>query len=130
MQGIADIIIVAFHWGIEYTDMPSERQKQLAHLAVDSGADLVLGNHPHWIQPVEIYQDKLIVYAHGNFVFDQMWSEKTREGVIGRYVFYDDKLVDAQFIPIYISSYGQPDLAESPRKEKILETMKRSSEAQ
>lgn len=80
----ASVVVVSIHWGNEYTSMPSARQNELAHLAVDAGADLVLGNHPHWIQPVEIYKDKLIVYAHGNFIFDQMWSEKTKEGVVGR----------------------------------------------
>jgi len=83
----ADLIVVSFHWGEEYRSSPTQRQKELAHLAVDSGADLVVGNHPHWLQPVEIYKEKIIVYAHGNFVFDQMWSEKTKIGVIGRYTF-------------------------------------------
>lgn len=130
MKEIADIIIVAFHWGIEYTSIPSDRQKQLAHLSIDSGADLVLGNHPHWIQPVEIYKDKLIVYAHGNFIFDQMWSEKTKEGAIGRYVFYGGKLIDAEFTPIYISNFGQPDFPNSQKKEQIMEYLMKSVEQQ
>lgn len=123
----ADVIIVAFHWGWEYTDRPNQRQLELAHLAIDNGADLIIGNHPHWIQPVELYKEKLIIYAHGNFIFDQMWSEKTREGIVGRYTFYDDKLIDAQFFPIYIKDYGQPQFLEGERKEKILEEMQKGS---
>jgi poly-gamma-glutamate synthesis protein (capsule biosynthesis protein) len=123
----ADIVVVAFHWGVEYTSQPTELQKELAHLAIDSGADLVLGNHPHWIQPVELYKDKLIVYAHGNFVFDQMWSEKTREGVIGRYVFYDNKLVDVEFLPIVIEDYGQPNFPDSVKDQSILDSMREES---
>ena len=54
----ADVVIAAFHWGVEYTRKPTENQVMLAHLAIDSGADIVLGNHPHWIQTNEIYKDK------------------------------------------------------------------------
>lgn len=123
----ADVVIVAFHWGVEYTEQPTERQRMLAHLAIDSGADLILGNHPHQIEPVEIYKNKLIVYAHGNFVFDQMWSEETKKGVVGRYTFSDGKLVDAQFFPVYIKDYGQPYFLEGEEKEKILSQMKSTS---
>lgn len=123
----ADIIIVSFHWGVEYTEPPTKRQRELADLAIDSGADLIIGNHPHWVQPIEIYQGKLITYAHGNFIFDQMWSEKTRQGVVGHYTFYDDKLIDAQFLPILIEDYGQPHFLELEEKRQILETMKTAS---
>ena len=123
----ADVVIVSFHWGIEYTEQPTERQHQLAHLAIDAGADLIIGNHPHWIQPVRIYKDKLIVYAHGNFVFDQMWSEKTKQGVIGRYTFYDDQLINAEFLPVFIEDYGQPHFLESEKKKEILKAMEQAS---
>lgn len=123
----ADIMVVAFHWGIEYTSQPIQRQKDLAHFAIDSGADLVIGNHPHWIQPVEIYHNKVITYAHGNFIFDQMWSEKTREGVVGRYTFYDKQLIDVEFLPIKIENYGQPYFLEGSEKKTILDNMKSSS---
>ena len=119
----ADIVIVAFHWGVEYTNQPTSRQQELAHWAIDAGADLIIGNHPHWIQPVEIYQNKLIMYAHGNFIFDQMWSLETREGVIGRYVFYDKQLIDAQFLPIQINDFGQPHLLEDQAKQAILDKL-------
>ena len=122
-----DIIIVSFHWGIEYTDQPTKRQQDLAYLAIDAGADLIIGNHPHWIQPVEIYKDKLITYAHGNFIFDQMWSEKTKQGVVGYYTFYDDQLIDVEFLPILIEDYGQPYFLEGEAKQSILEEMKNAS---
>ena len=76
----ADIVVVAYHWGVEYRSQPDERQKYLGRLAIDAGADLVIGNHPHWIQPIELYKDKLIAYAHGNFVFDQTFSKETQQG--------------------------------------------------
>lgn len=124
----ADIVIVQYHWGTEYQSQPDNRQKTLGHLTIDGGADLVIGNHPHWIQPVEFYKDKLITYAHGNTVFDQEWSQKTKEGVIGRYVFYDKKLVDVEYLPLLIKDFGQPSFLDGVAKQKILDEMKKQSE--
>lgn len=123
----ADVVIVAYHWGIEYVSQPSERQKELGHFTIDSGANLVIGNHPHWIQPIEIYKGKLITYAHGNFIFDQMWSQKTREGVVGRYTFYNNQLIDVEYFPIEIKDYGQPYFLEGQRKKDILSDMQLQS---
>jgi poly-gamma-glutamate synthesis protein (capsule biosynthesis protein) len=58
------------HFGIEYTDAPQPSQQQLARAAIDAGALLVLGHHPHTLQGWERYGDGLIVYSLGNFVFD------------------------------------------------------------
>ena len=104
----ADVVIASFHWGNEYTFTPTERQKNLAHLAIDSGADVVIGHHPHWVQPLEKYQGKTIVYSHGNLIFDQMWSTDTRQGVISKFTFEGNKLVSLELIPIKIEYYGQP----------------------
>lgn len=120
----ADIVIVSYHWGVEYTDMPSQRQIDLAHITIDAGADVILGNHPHWIQPVELYKDKFIVYAHGNFVFDQEWSAETKLGVVGKYTFYDKKLADVEFVPIHIVDYGQPYLLQGEGAKNMLGRMK------
>ena len=86
----ADVVVAAFHWGAEYVAIPqaapgiaNDDPVEIAHLAVDAGADLVLGNHPHWVQGLEVYKDKLIAYAHGNFILDQMWSRETTIGVVG-----------------------------------------------
>ena len=66
----ADIVIVLFHYGYEIVQTVSQRQQELAHLAIDSGASLVIGSHPHVLQRVETYRDGLIAYSMGNFVFD------------------------------------------------------------
>ncbi|MCB6575097.1 CapA family protein, partial [Phascolarctobacterium faecium] len=58
----AQLIIVNFHWGIEREYLPNDTQKKLAHLAIDEGADLVIGHHPHVLQGVEKYKDKYIAY--------------------------------------------------------------------
>ena len=109
-----DVVVVSVHWGTEYQDEPDKRQKDLAYRMVDAGADLILGNHPHWVQPAETYKGKLIKYAHGNFIFDQNWSKKTMEGEVGKYTFRDGKLIDAQFLPIQISPNFQPDFTQPP----------------
>lgn len=123
----SDIVVVAFHFGTEYQSQPDKRQIDLTHFAIDQGADLIIGNHPHWIQPIEIYKDKFITYAHGNFVFDQMWSEKTKEGVLGKYTFFDKKLIDVEFFPVKIEDYGQPYLLSGEQKKIILDEMKTES---
>lgn len=123
----ADVVIVTYHWGVEYRDQPDDRQKYLGHFTIDAGADLVIGNHPHWIQPIEIYKGKLITYAHGNFVFDQMWSEKTRLGVIGTYTFYDSNLIDVFYTPIRIDNYGQPIVLSANLRKPIIEEMYKQS---
>ena len=64
-----DLIIASFHWGTERMYVPTDIQKQFAHLAIDNGADLVLGHHPHVLQPIERYNGKYIVYSLGNFCF-------------------------------------------------------------
>lgn len=123
----ADVVIVAYHWGAEYRSQPDDSQIYLGHLAIDAGADLVIGNHPHWIQPIEFYKGRLITYAHGNYIFDQMWSEKTKEGVIGKYTFYDNKLVDVEYFPLKIQDYGQAYFLEGGYRERILTEMKTES---
>lgn len=65
----ADIVVVNFHWGIELAPEPQESDRTLAYLAVDSGADVVIGHHPHVVQPIEFYRGKLIAFSLGNFIF-------------------------------------------------------------
>lgn len=110
----ADIVITTFHWGTEYQRNPTPRQVFLAHLAIDSGADIVVGHHPHWIQTEEIYQGKPIYYSLGNLVFDQMWSEETRLGEILRVTYQDKILIKKEIIPIKIFDYGQPAVEGQP----------------
>ena len=123
----ASIVVVSYHWGAEFRSQPDERQRHFGHFTIDAGADLIIGNHPHWIQPIEIYKGKLITYAHGNFVFDQEWSLKTKQGVVGKYTFYDNKLIDAEFVPLQIENYGQPYFLSGNEKQKILDEMKKES---
>ena len=118
-----DLLFVSLHWGTEYTHQPDPWQYALAHRIIDEGATMVVGNHPHWTQPLEVYKDKLIIYAHGNFIFDQEWSEETKTGFIARHTFYENRLVDTEIFPVYISDYNQPELLTGEKKEKILDRL-------
>ncbi|HLC94743.1 MAG TPA: CapA family protein [Patescibacteria group bacterium] len=127
VQKVVDFVVVMFHWGSEYTYQTHSRQIERAHAAVDAGADLIVGNHPHWVQGVEIYKNTVIAYSHGNFIFDQMWSQETREGVIGKYIFDDQGAREIRFYPIIIEDYWQPRFAHKQEAERILKNMKKFS---
>ncbi|TMC35059.1 MAG: CapA family protein [Chloroflexi bacterium] len=133
---LADIVVVQFHWGKEYERLPKadpgvptpDDPVVIAHNTIDWGADIVIGNHPHWYQGVEVYHGKLITYAHGNFVFDQMWSEETREGIIGTYTFYGTQLVAASWKAYRIYDYGQPVFMTVRDNATALQTMEAASD--
>lgn len=78
----ADIRVLMFHWGHEYIHIPSWEQRQLARRCIDAGANIIIGHHPHVIQPVEEYNKGLICYSLGNFLFDMLWSKNVRTGLI------------------------------------------------
>jgi len=132
----ADVVVVQFHWGREYETYPfsaagiaPDDPKQVGRLAVDDGADVVIGNHPHCVQGSEMYKGHLITYAHGNFIFDQNWSVGTQEGVIGKYWFDGTRLVGVQYVPVRISGDVQPRPLDPAAGEgrAILDRMLRSS---
>ena len=75
-----DFLIVYPHWGWEYQKLASTRQRQMARLMIASGADAVVGGHPHVTQDIEVYQGKPIFYSLGNFVFDGFSDRDTRTG--------------------------------------------------
>jgi poly-gamma-glutamate capsule biosynthesis protein CapA/YwtB (metallophosphatase superfamily) len=127
----ADIVVVSVHWGKEYVAVPTtapgiadDDPQRVAHWIIDSGADLIIGNHPHHVQAVEIYHHHFISYAHGNFVFDQMFSMPTREGVVGSYTFFRKRLVAVRYRPVVIYDYAQPRWADPATARQILTGMR------
>ena len=78
----ADIVIVYFHFGEEYQVEPGADEVELAHKAIDMGADIVVGSHPHIIEKIEKYKNKYIAYSLGNFVFDQDFAPLTMQGML------------------------------------------------
>lgn len=82
-RSMADVVVVYAHWGIRYRRAPSALQRELAHAAIDAGADLVVGHHAHIWQPVERYRGRLIAYGLGNFAFGSR-NRKARSGLVLR----------------------------------------------
>lgn len=87
VRGLRDLysekfLVTIFHWGQEYRKQNSSLQQKLAHSVIEAGADLVIGHHPHVVQNIEKYQGKLIFYSLGNFIFDQDFSEETKQGLV------------------------------------------------
>lgn len=124
----SDLVIVYFHWGKEYQYEADSLQKELARLAVDSGADLVLGSHPHVLQPIEIYNDRYIVYSLANFCFGGNKRPSDFDTMVYRQTFLFDRegnLVSIQapeIIPFSISSKGAVnDYRPTPIEGKAME---------
>lgn len=128
LKNEVDHIIVTFHWGEEYKALPNNYQKNIAYRTIDAGADLIVGNHSHWTQPIEIYNNKLIAYSHGNFVFDQLWSQKTREGIIGKYIFDKNGFKKVEYYPIFIDNNYFPIFSNEAQSRLILKSLKNSSD--
>jgi poly-gamma-glutamate synthesis protein (capsule biosynthesis protein) len=105
----ADVVIVYPHWGTEYTPRPFAGQQSLARAIIDAGADMVIGNHAHWVGAMEVYKGRPIWYALGNFVFDQDWSEPTMEGITLELTFGGSKLVQVRMRPHVILDKAQPN---------------------
>jgi hypothetical protein len=104
-----DVVVVMPHWGREYLAEPEPGQVDLAHVAVDAGADLVVGGHAHWPKGVEVYEGSPIFYGVGNFLLDQSWSEETSTGIFAEITLYGDRVVQIQPVPFVLLDYAQPN---------------------
>jgi poly-gamma-glutamate capsule biosynthesis protein CapA/YwtB (metallophosphatase superfamily) len=104
-----DLILVMPHWGKEYMATPEPQQVDLAHAALDAGADLVIGDHAHWPKGIEMYEGKPIFYGVGNFLFDQSWSEETSTGIFAEITLYGDDVVQVRPVPFIMLDYAQPN---------------------
>lgn len=135
----AQVIIVSFHWGTEKSNIPDDIQKTLAHLAIDQGADLVVGHHPHVLQGIEKYQGKNIVYSLGNFCFGGNKNPSDKDTMIFQQTFTveNGELVEddvTNIIPCSLSSESgynnyQPMVLEGSEKERILQKIEEFSAA-
>lgn len=113
--GKSDITVVSMHWGQETAEYPGLEERNLAHRLVDAGADVVVGHHPHVIQGLEFYRNKLIAYSLGNFIFTSS-SQKAREGSIMQIVFDSGGGYAARIIPTFINSGATTVLRGDDRK--------------
>jgi poly-gamma-glutamate synthesis protein (capsule biosynthesis protein) len=110
LAGRADIVIVSMHAGDEYQRNPNRQQVEFARTALEAGACVVVGHHPHVLQPVERYRGGVIFYSLGNLVFDQFHRRDTQEGLLGEVVFSGAAIRDVQLHRVVIAS-GAPHLA-------------------
>ncbi len=119
----ADIIIAMFHGGVEYITKPNQDQILFAHTAVEAGADLVVGHHPHWVQEIEEYQDKYIFYSLGNLIFDQNWSKETSRGLVLQVNITNKKIIGYELKPVVIENNFKPRWADENESQEILENI-------
>ncbi|MBS7146836.1 MAG: CapA family protein [Intestinibacter bartlettii] len=104
----ADLVIANIHWGVEYGMTETEAQQQLARNLINWGVDVVIGSHPHVLQPVEKYGDGIIFYSMGNFVFDQGWS-RTKDSMVLNYYVDENGNCSFEITPIRIKD-GYPEV--------------------
>jgi poly-gamma-glutamate synthesis protein (capsule biosynthesis protein) len=134
----AQLVLVYVHWGIEKEYVPNETQMSMGHAAIDAGADLVIGSHPHVVQGYEVYQGRYIVYSLGNFCFGGNSNPSDKDCMIFQQTFTVsgedvEKNGDVEFIACSISSSSstnnyQPTPAEGSEKERIMKKFQESSD--
>jgi len=137
-QGV-NFIVVNYHWGDMYSYKPNAQQKSMAHFAIDNGADLVVGHHPHVLQGMEVYKGKSIVYSLGNFCYGGHKNPKDRDTIIFQQLITfnvtENVIVgtESRIIPASISSRTdindfRPVIAKKDEAERILKKYKALSE--
>ncbi|MGE5173423.1 MAG: CapA family protein [Betaproteobacteria bacterium] len=117
-----DVLIVSLHWGIEYEKTPTRKQREEAHQIIDWGADMIIGHHPHVMQGIEIYKNKVIAYSLGNFVFDQKGNGTDRSFILACR-FREKTLYSAEIIPLDRFRSYFPKVAEGDAKKDILKEL-------
>jgi poly-gamma-glutamate capsule biosynthesis protein CapA/YwtB (metallophosphatase superfamily) len=117
---IADVVIVVPHWGPEYSVEPEDIQRNWAREFIKAGASLVIGNHPHIVQPMEVFSDKLIFYSLGNFIFDQ-GDGYQRESIVVEVNFVGAEIEGWKLHPTKVNYYTyQAGWVNEAEAEKIL----------
>ena len=120
LAGKVDVLFVSVHAGGEYRRQPERRKVEFCRAVIDAGADAVIGHHPHWIQPVEIYEGKPIFYSLGNFVFDQGHTLETSQGLMVEFRIQNKKLRSTKMLPVSIERYCCPAVADERTSREIL----------
>lgn len=100
---LADLVIVSFHWGREVTTTLRDYQPRLAHAAIDAGATMVFGHHPHILQGIERYKSGLIFYSLGNFAFGS-YSRNATRSIVAQLTVEGGRIKEARLIPINVNN--------------------------
>ncbi|MFM8593894.1 MAG: CapA family protein, partial [Chloroflexota bacterium] len=117
---VADVVIPYFHMGAEYVAIVPEWAQAGARAAIDAGAAMVITQHPHVIQGMEIYNGKPIVYSVGNFIIDQMWGVEVRSGYILEIEIRDYRVIGLRFHPTEIEDFHQARLMNNGERANLL----------
>lgn len=119
----ADLVIVSMHSGTEYAVNPINQQTEFAHAAIDNGADLVIGHHPHETQIVEEYNDKYIFYSLGNLIFDQAWNPDAMKGMTVLATYKNKKITGLEIIPVQLEDNCCPRWMTPEENQYILDRL-------
>ncbi|MEE8636285.1 MAG: CapA family protein [Acidiferrobacterales bacterium] len=126
----ADVVIVSFHWGREITTALRAYQPQLARTAIDAGASVVLGHHPHILQAIELYKRGIILYSLGNFAFGS-YSRNAARSMIAQLKIQNARLIEVKLVPINVNNIEvvfQPRLLYADDANEVIEGLRRLSE--
>jgi len=124
---VSDVVIAMPHWGPEEVAMPNWDQLTLARVAVDAGADLVVGNHTHVAQAYERIDGVPVFYGLGNFIFDQYWDRPLQQSIILLVRFEGSRFLDYQLVPVVSEAYGKVHMAGEEEAEEILKRLEQTN---
>jgi len=128
LASTSDMQIAYVHWGDEYVLTNNTAQKKLAYFLIDSGADAVIGHHPHVVQNISLYKDVPIFYSLGNFIFDQYWEENVKKGLaVG--LQKEKGGVNYSLYPLYKADVGPSVMGAKERESFLVELAQRSDKA-
>jgi poly-gamma-glutamate capsule biosynthesis protein CapA/YwtB (metallophosphatase superfamily) len=125
---VSDVVIVMPHWGPEDTPDPDPNQQKFAQVAVNAGADLVMGNHTHVVQAVQEIDGVTVFYGLGNFIFDQTWDLAHQQGVLLQVTFEGEQMVGYEFIPTHVDGDGTVHIAGTEEAAQVLERIQQASD--
>ncbi len=116
----ADLVLVELQWEESYDTLPIQSQREGLQALSSAGADIVTGVQSHVPQAVGFGDGGLILYGLGNFFFDQMWSQATREGLIPRHTFYDGRHLSTRLLTTVLEDFAQPRWTTDAEREALL----------
>jgi poly-gamma-glutamate synthesis protein (capsule biosynthesis protein) len=120
----SDIQIAYIHWGLEYVRVPSAEQRALARNLGEYGVHLVIGHHPHVVQSIEKYDETIVFYSLGNFIFDQYFSSDVQQGLALKLGLSDANELEISLIPVSSEqSHAQPRVMSPVLKNQFLKEL-------
>ena len=125
---VSDVVIAMPHWGPEDTSDPNSYQQHFARVAVEAGADVVVGNHTHVVQAIEQIDGIDVFYGLGNFIFDQTWDLAHQQGVMLRLYFYGPQYIGYDLISTHVDGDGTVHIASPEEAEQIIQRIEAASE--